>query len=91
MTDPYAALGVSATATQAEITQAYRRKLRAHHPDVQSTAPSSGADERVRQIIAAYALLRDPRRRADYDRTANQPHKHTRPVRISVKFDVRIL
>ena len=31
--DPYLVLGVSPTATQAEITHAYRTRLRAHHPD----------------------------------------------------------
>ncbi len=30
--DPYLVLGVSPTATQAEITHAYRTRLRAHHP-----------------------------------------------------------
>ena len=31
--DPYLVLGVSPTATQADITHAYRTRLRAHHPD----------------------------------------------------------
>ena len=38
--DPYLVLGVSPTATQAEITHAYRTRLRAHHPDTRHT-PSS--------------------------------------------------
>jgi hypothetical protein len=37
--DPYLVLGVSPTATQAEITHAYRDRLRAHHPDTRH-APS---------------------------------------------------
>ncbi|EUA19547.1 dnaJ domain protein [Mycobacterium xenopi 3993] len=69
MTDPYAVLGVSPTASQDEITHAYRRELRANHPDLRPADSNSGADERLRQILAAYALLRDPRRRSDYDRT----------------------
>ncbi|HYB38873.1 MAG TPA: J domain-containing protein [Mycobacterium sp.] len=84
MTDPYAVLGVAPTATQAEITHAYRRQLRTHHPDSRSGASNSGADEKLRQILAAYALLRDPRRRADYDRTARPASKDTGPVRITV-------
>jgi len=83
MTDPYTVLGVSPTATQAEITHAYRRHLRDHHPDTRHKAPNSGADERLRQILAAYALLRDPHRRAEYDR-AHPAHKDTGPVRITV-------
>ena len=66
--DPYLVLGVSPTATQAEITHAYRTRLRAHHPDTRQTPASQTADEHLRQLLAAYALLRDPTRRADYDR-----------------------
>ena len=69
MMDPYAVLDVSPTATPAEITHAYRRKLHTHHPDTRSQASPAGADERLRDILAAYALLRDPKLRADYDRT----------------------
>ena len=66
--DPYLVLGVSATATQAEIAHAYRHRLRAHHPDTRHTTPSHEGDEHLRQALDAYALLRDPARRADYDR-----------------------
>jgi DnaJ-class molecular chaperone len=83
MTDPYSVLGVSPTAAQAEITHAYRRQLRDYHPDRRSDETNSGADERLRQILAAYALLRDPHRRADYDRT-HPVRKHTAPIRIPV-------
>jgi DnaJ-class molecular chaperone len=63
-------LEVSPRATQTEITHAYRLRLRSYDPDTRSPLPSNGADERLRQIFAAYALLRDPTRRADYDRAA---------------------
>ena len=66
--DPYLVLGVSPTATQAEITHAYRTRLRAHHPDTRHPPASQTADDDLRQVLAAYALLRDPARRADYDR-----------------------
>ena len=65
--DPYLVLGVSPTATQAEITHAYRDRLRAHHDTRHAPSPQN-ADEYLRQVLAAYALLRDPARRADYDR-----------------------
>lgn len=84
MTDPYAVLGVSPTATQAEITRAYRRQLRTHHPDTRSKKSTSGADERLRQILAAYALLRDPGRRADYDRVAQKTDAEPGPIQIPV-------
>jgi DnaJ-class molecular chaperone len=83
MTDPYFVLGVSPTATHAEITHAYRRHLLDHHPDLRSRESNSEADERLRQVLEAYALLRDPHRRAAYDR-AHPAHQDTGPVPIPV-------
>jgi curved DNA-binding protein CbpA len=84
--DPYLVLGVSPTATQGEITHAYRTRLRAQHPDTRQTPSSHIADEHLRQLLAAYALLRDPTRRADYDRatahTAIPPHSKTGPISV---------
>src|SRR4026209_736299 len=71
--NPYLVLGVSPTATQAEITHAYRTRLRAHHPDTRRTPPSQTADDDLRQVLAAYDLLRDPARRARYDRAPPPP------------------
>ena len=83
--DPYLVLGVSSTATQAEITHAYRTRLRAHHPDTRHKPPSQTSDDNLRQVLAAYALLRDPVRRADYDRATThaptaQPHRPHGPI-----------
>jgi curved DNA-binding protein CbpA len=83
--DPYLVLGVSPTATQAEITHAYRTRLRAHHPDTRQRPSSHTADEHLRQLLAAYALLRDPTRRANYDRASAHtakppPHRPTGPT-----------
>jgi curved DNA-binding protein CbpA len=75
--DPYLVLGVRPTATQAEITHAYRKGLRAHHPDTRNPPASQTADDDLRQVLAAYALLRDPSRRADYDRAT--AHAATSP------------
>ena len=83
MTDPYSVLGVSPTATPAEITHAYRRHLRDHHPDIRCRGSNSQADERLRQVLEAYALLRDPHRRAAYD-GAHRAHHDTGPVPIPV-------
>jgi curved DNA-binding protein CbpA len=64
--DYYAELEVSATASFEEVRAAYRRLARAHHPDVN---PSAQAAERMRRINEAWEVLRDPVRRAEYDRT----------------------
>ena len=71
--DPYAVLGLPPTATPDEIRRAYRSQVRTHHPDTR-TAPQSlaPADEQLRRVLAAYAMLRDPERRARYDRAAKR-------------------
>jgi DnaJ domain len=71
--DPYAVLGLPSTATPDEITHAYRRQVKAHHPDTRTTRHTiPPTDEQLRRVLAAYALLRDPERRARYDRAATR-------------------
>ncbi len=70
--DPYQTLGISRTATSAEIVTAYRALIRALHPDTQHE-PTDPAH--LAEVLAAYTLLRDPRRRATYDRR----HPETAP------------
>src|SRR6201987_1650277 len=60
--DPYLVLGVAPTATQAEITHAYRTHLRAHHPDTRPAQSAHTADEHLRQALAAYVLPPHPAR-----------------------------
>jgi curved DNA-binding protein CbpA len=67
----YTVLGVPPTATPAEITHAFRAKLRALHPD--SRSANVDATE-LRRVLDAYAVLRDPIRRAGYDRGARDSH-----------------
>jgi hypothetical protein len=63
--DLYRLLGVAPGADQRTIDSAYRRLCRRHHPDV-CRDPDAGA--RMREINAAYFVLRDPGRRLTYDR-----------------------
>jgi DnaJ domain len=58
----YDVLGVSASATQAEVRAAYRAAARDHHPD------AGGDAVRMRALNVAWAVLGDPVRRAAYDR-----------------------
>ncbi|WAL68063.1 J domain-containing protein [Amycolatopsis cynarae] len=62
--DPYAVLGVRPDAGLTEITAAYRALVRRFHPDT----PRAAEPECLAAVIAAYRILRDPVRRAEYDR-----------------------
>jgi curved DNA-binding protein CbpA len=67
--DPYAILGVSATVSADDLDHAFRGLVRRHHPDTRTPdAAAPDADRRLQEILAAYATLRDPVRRAAYDR-----------------------
>jgi len=61
-TDYYKALGIPQTATDKEITKAYRKLAKAHHPDA-----NPGSEERFKEISAAYDVLGDAERRKEYD------------------------
>ena len=63
--DLYEILQVHHAAEPEVIEAAYRRLLRMYHPDVNKT---SEAHEITVRLNAAYEVLRDPAKRADYDR-----------------------
>ena len=64
--DPYEALGVKKSATDAEIKKAYRKIVKTSHPDI--NPDDTGAEERFKAASAAYDLLKDPEKRARFDR-----------------------
>jgi molecular chaperone DnaJ len=63
--DYYKVLGVSDTATAKEITKAYRKLARESHPDAHPD--DAAAEERFKEVSAAYDVLGDEAKRAEYD------------------------
>src|SRR5580700_10552000 len=60
--DYYKTLGVVSTASDKEITRAYRKLAKEHHPDA-----NPGSEERFKEISAAYDVLGDAEKRKEYD------------------------
>jgi molecular chaperone DnaJ len=63
--DYYDVLGVSSTASQKDITSAYRKLARKLHPD--ANPGDQAAEDRFKEVSAAYEVVGDADKRAEYD------------------------
>src|SRR5919202_1136350 len=70
--DYYALLGVPETASEQDISRAYRKLARELHPDVNPDKP--GAEERFKEVSGAYDVLGDPAKRKEYDELRRMQH-----------------
>lgn len=66
MSDPYSLLGVSRSASEADIKSAYRKLAKELHPDRNKDKPD--ASERFSKVTQAYDLLSDKEKRGQFDR-----------------------
>ena len=63
--DLYKVLGVDKKTSAADIKKAYRKLARENHPD--QNPGDEAAEERFKQVSAAYDILGDPEKRKQYD------------------------
>lgn len=63
--DYYAVLGVASDASAKDVTKAYRKLARQFHPD--ANPGDASAEERFKEISAAYDVLGDEEKRREYD------------------------
>ncbi len=63
--DYYKLLGVTKSATKEEISKAFKKLARKHHPDLNPNDPE--AEKKFKEINEAYEVLKDPEKRKLYD------------------------
>ncbi|BFG79996.1 DnaJ C-terminal domain-containing protein [Paraburkholderia terrae] len=67
--DYYEVLRLERTATQDDIKRSYRKLARKYHPDV---SKHDDAEDRFKELGEAYEVLKDPEKRAAYDRLGSE-------------------
>ena len=72
--DYYDILGISKSASDTEIKQAYRKLAMKYHPD--RNKGDKNAEEKFKEINEAYETLKDPQKKAAYDQYGHEAYKN---------------
>ena len=72
--DYYEILGVSRSADEKELKSAFRKLAMVHHPD--KNPGDSEAERKFKELNEAYEMLKDPQKRAAYDRYGHAAFEH---------------
>ena len=64
--NPYEVLGVARDASEADIKKAYHKLVLKYHPD--KNPGDKNAEEKFKEVNNAFDILKDPQKRAAYDR-----------------------
>ena len=78
--DLYRVLGVSPDAEEVVIKASYYALMRKYHPD-QNTGPKEEADRKAKELNAAYEILGNAQKRAQYDRQRSQSIRREEPTK----------
>lgn len=71
--DYYQTLGVDRSASAEDVKKAYRKLARKYHPDV--NPGNKAAEEKFKQVSAAFEVLSDTRKRKLYDEFGRTPRR----------------
>ncbi|MCL1976456.1 MAG: DnaJ domain-containing protein [Firmicutes bacterium] len=77
----YEILGIKKDAKEAEVKSAYRKLVKQYHPD--ANPDNTEAEEKIKEINEAFAVLSDAQKRAEYDKQghfAYQQDKSSGPI-----------
>ena len=78
--DYYEILGVPRNASQEEVRKAYLKLAHKYHPD--KTGGDKEAEEKLKEVNAAYDTLKNPEKRTQYDRYGHMAEQFAGVIRV---------